>query len=425
MSITKPLLSEKHFYYSHMGDTAHPVNTGLDLDFQGRISKKVLCNYLSRAMVISDCTTKATSLDDDLRMVLNTGAKYIARSGGAWDPTRAYIESLGRQKSSIDMLHRSNDDLICEACIFEHVCPAVNDIMVPRWVLEEFGLPVKGRNFSYKRMSPWLGPFRDHFGRGLSVPDIRRVETRMFFYYLACEHIDAGYEGLHLGQVHLTGCRDEAWANWTEVVDKIRSFAAERARRGCVLLNAHTFGIIDSHGKLMFDFHAHPVRGRAPVGSIPHPATEEVPQEILPGMGLEKDIRDLTYKDSIFTHSLGGVTPSGWDCESLPYLVELDNWNGYTPHLLDRPTFGDEISWWGFDEISWFANQPKWYRSRWLENTVQWIRTVDPVGHLEMPGRRTAAIRQGDGNILQTNYSASITAGSGDEEVIRRIWMRV
>lgn len=407
-----------------MVEPAQPIKADLDLNFQGRISKKVLSNYLSRAMVISDCTAKALSLDDDLRMILSTGAKYIARSGGAWDPTKAYVESIGRQKRYLDKLHQYDNDLICEACIFEHVSPAVNDIRIPGRVLEEFGLPVKGRNFSYKRMSPWLGPFRDHFGRGLSVPDIRRVETRMFLFYLACEHIDAGYEGLHLGQVHLTGCRDEAWANWTEVVDRIRSHAAERSRRNHVLINAHTFGITDTHGKLMFDFHAHPVRGRAPEGSVPHPATEGDPQEILPGVGLEKDDRNITYKDSIFTHSLGGIAPSGWDCESLPYLVELDNWNGYTPRLLDRPSFGEEISWWGFDEISWFANQPKWYRTRWLEDIVEWIRTVDPVGHFEMPGRRTAAIRQLDGSILQTDYSASITCGSGDEESIRRIWMR-
>lgn len=407
-----------------MADPSQPLKVGLDLTFQGRISKQVLCGYLSRAMVISDCTAKALTLDDDLRMILNTGAKYIARSGGAWDPTRAYVESIGQQKAAIDRLHRSDDDLICEACIFEHVSPAVNDIRIPTWVLEAFDMPLEERHFSYKSMSPWWGPFRDHFGRGLSVPDIRRVETRMFFYYLACEHIDAGYEGLHLGQVHLTGTRDGTWEYWTEVVDKIRGHAAERSRRNHVLINAHTFGIIDTHGKLMFDFHAHPVRGRAPNGSVPHVASKEAPQEIVPGVGLGKNYLYLNHRDSIFTHSLGGTSPSGWDCARLPYLVELDNWNGYAHRLLDRPSYGEEISWWGFDEISWFANQPKWYRAQWLENTVKWIRTIDPVGHLEMPGRRTAAIRQEDGTILQTEYSASITSGSGDEEFIRNIWMR-
>ncbi len=405
-----------------MVSEGRPSDREIDLGFDRTISKGTLCGYLSRAMVVSGLITCGG--EDDLRMVRSTGARYIARAGGTWVPDKAYMLSLPRQKETIAAIHERDHDMILEACIFENVGRAVNDIAIPEHVFAAFGLPAEDRCYSYGRMVFRFGPNRDRFGPGMSVPDMRRMEARMFFYHLACEHIDAGYEGLHLGQVHLMGARDRRWTRWTDLLRKVRSYARDHARRGMVLVNAHTFGITGADGRLLFDFHSFPVRGRAPEGSVPHPPTESEPQEIVPGVGLGKDRRDLTYRDSIFTHSLGGTAPSGWECDSLPYFVELDNWNGFDPRLLDRPSFGEEISWWGFDEISWFANQPGAYRAWWLENLHEWIQEIDPVGHLEMPGRRTAALRRPDGSIHQGMYSASINGGFGDEDAIRRLWSR-
>jgi hypothetical protein len=400
----------------------HHVNLGLDFSFHGNISREVLCNYLSRSMIIVDCGEDAHRADDDLRMILNTGAKHIARAGGVWVPTKAYIESLASRKDAITKMHQVDPELVFEAAIFECVTEAVNEIVIPKWVLEAFNQKVKDRRFRYNKMIYRWPMNRNQFGKGLSVPDMARVEARMFFYYMACQHIDAGYEGLHLGQVHLMGKRDRHWSHWTELLSKIRDYAQEHARRRYALTNAHTFGICDAHGKLMFDFHVHPVRGRAPPGSVPHRATESDPQVITAGVGMNKK-EGLDFRDSIFGHSLGGLTHSGWSCDSLPYLVELDNWNGYTPELLDKPSFGEEISWWGFDEISWFANQPQWYRAQWLKYIYNWVRETDSMGHFEMPGRRTAALRQQNGSIRQMLYSASKTDGFGDEDTIREVWV--
>jgi hypothetical protein len=400
----------------------HPANTNLDFYFNGSISKNVLCNYLSRALIVEGCSD-GRRLDDDLRMILNTGAKYITRAGGGWVPTNDYVRSLAKHKEAIAAMHRADSELVLEACIFENITAAVNGIAVPPWVLTAFDQPMEERCFRYDDMIFKRGRNRDRFGPGCSVPDMSRVEARLFFYYLACQHIDVGYEALHLGQVHLMGARDKGWVHWTELLNKFRGYANEHARHNFVLINAHTFGILGSDGRLLFDFHGWPVRGRAPKGSVPHPASENDPQEILPGVGLDNRAKSLAYKDSIFRHSQGGLTHSGWSCDSLPFLVELDNWNGYDPELLDQPSFGEVISWWGFDEISWFANQPRWYRTRWLEQFYNWVRATDPAGYLEMPGRRTAALRQEDGSIRQAVYSASNTDGFGDEDAIRSIWV--
>ena len=40
------------------------------------------------------------------------------------------------------------------------------------------------------------------------------------------------------------------------------------------------------------------------------------------------------YADAIFTKSKGGLTPSGWSCEHLPYVVEFDNFGRNTEETI-------------------------------------------------------------------------------------------
>src|SRR5690606_39745108 len=88
--------------------------------------------------------------------------------------------------------------------------------------------------------------------------------------------------------------------------------------------------------------------------------------------------------DVIYKLSKGVVTPSGWECAHLPYLVEVDNY-GISP----KPGVpGQEWFVWGYDEISWFALQPENYRNQWLQYAWNWVREHDPNGYLQMPGSR-------------------------------------
>lgn len=58
----------------------------------------------------------------------------------------------------------------------------------------------------------------------------------------------------------------------------------------------------------------------------------------------------------------GGMTPSGWIAESLPYLLEFDNWGSSGSGGTDA---GD-IWIWGWDEICWFARLEENERNGWL-----------------------------------------------------------
>jgi hypothetical protein len=75
----------------------------------------------------------------------------------------------------------------------------------------------------------------------------------------------------------------------------------------------------------------------------------------------------------------------GWRCDSLPYLVEFDNFGrGPNPNVADPKS----MFCWGWDEILWFAQQPEEYRNQWLIYVHNWIKQSDPNGHLQMPGTR-------------------------------------
>ena len=148
-----------------------------------------------------------------------------------------------------------------------------------------------------------------------------------------------------------------------------------------------------------------------PDGSVSHIATQRNPQKI----ELKSGVGTAVYNDS-----LGGKTYSGWSCDSLPYFVELDN------YLDSFPSRNLATSFWGYDEISWFANQPKSYRQTWLKYAYEWINTTDGVGYLEMPGKRQAKVFTGE-TVTGYYYNAASkyldSNGFDDEFAIRAIWI--
>ncbi len=99
-----------------------------------------------------------------------------------------------------------------------------------------------------------------HWGRS-SVPDVTRLETQLWFYYLAGAYINLGCEALHLGQVRLMGMADPDLREWSRLIARIRTYAKTHARRHLVLLDAHvpTGGMIVD-GVSLLDFNSFPMR---------------------------------------------------------------------------------------------------------------------------------------------------------------------
>jgi hypothetical protein len=289
-----------------------------------------------------------------------------------------------------------------QAAIFEIVSPGVETHGVPAAVAKEFSVTDVPRKFSYAAMLFPDGKFKNNWGKGASVPDIRQVETQMWFYYLAMRYIDLGIEALHLGQVNLMGLRDKEHAAWDRLLGRIRAYAKSHGRRGIVLCDAHVpRGGLRVGERLLLDFHSFPLR------------IDEVPDRPIEG------VLRMGYGDSLYGRSKGGVTPSGWTCEHLPYLVEFDNFG--RSRREGQNIGGGWI--WGYDEITWFAHLTRSERDQWLRYAAKWVRENDPNGYLQVPGSRTIAVPvDGKDWYWASDPSEKCPTGFGDVATIREIW---
>jgi hypothetical protein len=374
-----------------------------DYRFDGAISRAVLENYLSRAISMEGLLNGRGDLDDNIRMLKDTGAKFIGRALCLWGGEADLPRNLERARRQVPRVHAADPDMVLQACIFEIVTTQVEQVPVPAWAFTALGRPVEARNFRYADMLYPDGRRKDHWGRGRSVPDVSRPETQLWFYFLAASYIDLGVEALHLGQTELMNGNDRDLAHYSRLLELIRAYAAEHARRHLVLCDSHVpGGGLVREGRLLMDFHSFPLR----IKEVP-----EKPQEA---------VLELGFSDGLYGRSKGGVTPSGWSCAHLPYLVEIDNW-GASRHPGEARQGGIWV--WGYDEITWFAHQSERYRAAWLRYAWDWVPRTDPAGHLQMPGSRTLrSPRDGMRWYHANRPSEAVPVGLGDEAAIRAIW---
>ena len=365
------------------------VNAGMNFTFNGSISEVVLNNYLSRAMTYTYAGGEIAK--DSKRVILNTGVKYVARAVVAWFPSPANEAFLPGIKTWMDDIHKTDPDIIFEACIFETCGPEISNFEIPEHVFKAFGQTPEKRSFNYKKML-----YPDGFGNAQwnathGVPDITQLETQMFFYYRACNYIDMGIEALHLGQTGLMGRNDPERKSWTKVIHLIREYAKTHARRKYVLINSHYAGhnFVGTDGVMLADFTMFPLRLKPITGK---PQTCELNFSL-----------DAPYKKGI-----KGTSPSGWTTSKYPYLVEFDNYG--------TPSASSPLNIWGYDEISWFANQPDAYRRQFLTDVRKMVAELNENGHVAMPGRRSTAGLSVSWYIV--NNSKYVKEGFSDEEAV-------
>jgi len=371
--------------------------------FDRTISREVLESYLSRAITMEGLLNGRGDLEDNIRMLKSIGAKFIGRSLCLWGGEANLLRNLERASQQLPKVHAADPEMILQACIFEIVTTQVDQVPVPEWALAALGQPVEKRNFRYADMLYPSGRLKDHWRPGQSVPDVSRPETKLWFYYLGVSFIGVGCDAIHFGQTELMNGNDRNLDHYSQVLTLIRSYAAKHARRHMVLCDSHVpSGGLVREGQLLMDFHSFPLR----IMEVP-----DKPQEAILKLG---------FSDGIYGRSKGGTTSSGWKCEHLPYLVEIDNW-GVSRQPGQAKAGGIWI--WGYDEITWFAHQSRQYRSNWLRYAWDWVRRTDPNGYLQMPGSRTlSSPRDRMRWYYANNPSPAVPDGLGDEDAIRAIW---
>ncbi len=399
--------------------------------FSGSISPTVLNNYLDRAATYdafstAEGQTRESAIYNAKDFIRQTGAKYLARGLGHWIPTSTdiYGENFTNYKNWIAELHEVDPEVIIEACIFENCTSATNDLEIPVWIQEIFDPEnvKEGRKFNVDNMKHnWrkmgLGAYYgvDEWGTGQHIPSISRVETQMFIYYRATTFIDMGIEAIHFGQMYRIGATATNisgdvssidYASWTLVLDKIREYASEHARRGYVLVNGHnndqkfvSTTKINNKEVMLVDFNAYPLRIKANATSNTTPAN-----------GFQAVKLD-TSSDAPYNVIVKNVyTPSGYEItDCYPYLLEFDNF-GIQSNYKDKYNSTNDYVW-GYDEISWYVNQQAQYRHSFLTTTVvDWVKNTLPNmgaanGHIAMPGKRSAYISStGASEYIGTDY---------------------
>ena len=383
--------------------------------FDGKIPRNVLENYLSRSITMMELDRSPDTLDDEIRMLQGIGAKFAGRAIYLWgnEARIADPKFLAWGRDLAERIHKNDPDVVLQAAVFEIVTESVGEVPVPDWVFKEFAQPPQTRNFDYSKMLFPDKKYVNHWRRGSSVPDICQVETKMWFFFLAASYMNAGIEAIHFGQLDLIGKNDPEYRNWADLLRHARGYASRKARRHYLICDAHVpkgGPVVD--GKLLLDFHSFPLR--------PKEVTDS-PQKAILAVG---------YSDAIYGRSKGGVAPSGWKCEHLPYLVEFDNFGATRTPGQPSQGRGASIFTWGYDEITWFSQQPEAYRNEWLRYAWNWLKENDRNGFLEMPGFRMltngpANPAEGGGRInyyLANTKSPACPNGFGQEETIKAIW---
>ena len=374
-----------------------------DYTFDGKMSRAVLERYLSRAITMADLLHGRGNVEDNIRMLTDVGVKFAGRAIYRWGGEDRLSALLPEAKRIAAQVHRADPQIILQAAVFEIVTTKLNRVPVPAWVFAEFGLEAQKRNFRYEDMVYPDPKKQNRWSPGASVPDMSRLETRMWFFYASKLYIDLGVEAIHFGQAEIMDDRDPDHRHWRDLLQRVRGYGARHGRHHFVLCDSHVpNGGIVCDGKLLFDFHSFPLR------------IDEVVDK--PQQG----VLEMGYLDSFFGRSKGGVTPSGWKCEHLPYLAEVDNFG-----RSGREGQNIGAHWiWGYDEICWFAHQPESYRNDWLRYAWRWIRDHDPNGFLQMPGSRTLAAPV-DGKIgwyFANTRSSAVPTGFNQETTIKQIW---
>ena len=337
--------------------------------FNGTMSKETLRAYCSRAVTLAGLCVENNAADpifeEDLRMLLRIGAKYIGRAayyswGGnmSWQQIQDHY-ALAKERA--DLVHKADPEMILQGGVFEIIYrQTANNTPIPEYVFEAFSLEPETRNFRYLDMVYTDKSHRFYYGNGYwgmgaeaAVPNIASLETQMYFYWQITQYIDAGYEAIHLGQAELMADNKRAnFVHWDKVTTMARAYAEVKARRGIILFDCHSG--IDSPGMKVGNRLICDIQG---AGLVPNETVYE----------------DGAYKCEIshfsknwlqwIGRSGGGEHPLGFTIEENFTILEFDNYGGNgNPNVATYQGFYN----WGYDDVSWFAMQPEWYRNEFI-----------------------------------------------------------
>src|ERR1700734_3954788 len=93
---------------------ATPTSSG-KYQFDGTISRGILENYLSRSITMEGLLNGRGDLDDNIRMLKHTGAKFIGRSICLWGGEAELLHNFDRARQQIPKVREADPEMILQA----------------------------------------------------------------------------------------------------------------------------------------------------------------------------------------------------------------------------------------------------------------------------------------------------------------------
>lgn len=293
---------------------------------------------------------------------------------------------------------------VIQGTIFENIDDAVSGVPIPADVINAFkttvgfdnayyldgsGLP-KVINFNPSRLRkiptsvPWP-----------NSPDITRIESKMWFYYLSKMYIDFGYKSIHLGQMTNWAEYDPSYIHTTIILNKIRAYA--QSKNTFVLLSEENKKAAKFPGTntFMYDFDSRPLFPR----EISNPSVcgeyncTNTPTNYLPGTPCSNETFPAVIDQCIMTGAgnSSGISPlSGCSLPFQPFSTYFDFGKGMFDDT-HPPSAGCNgfHGVWGWDDARWFAEGISSQNCRvfWMQDAICRMRQYyNGFGFVAAPG---------------------------------------
>jgi len=219
------------------------------------------------------------------------------------------------------------------------------------------------------------------------VPDISRIETKMYMYYVAMRFINCGFSAIDMSHNMAKYMQnDPTYEHTYSLIMKIKEYAKNTNGEQFLIGGGTEKLKVAGTDNLLFDYIFTPMR---PVDTTGYFTQENACSKD----PLEAYIDPDGHGDQPFNDT-GGVTPNGCEIEDcVPILLDFDHHEGIETDAIDGPGVADTLHYsvYGYDESAWWDHlspdcQNDWFTYYYcnLDNAIN-CRT-----YLLIPGRITA-----------------------------------
>lgn len=334
----------------------------------------------------------------ETQMIPNTttGSIYNNEKQCIWDVDNIYINASVRIP-------------IFEASLYEAVTTDINNVAIPYFVVSAFqgdpdfiaaygnnSYPTQFNINQIKNTASNMQPSQIGYQPNTYVPDINRIQTRMWFYYLATVYIDMGCNSLSMAWFDRTFANDApGYTKTYDLFTKIRTYAQNNNTFVLITAGVDRPIYYNFTNQLIFDFLQSPIRPDPTTNSYAStPCSAQYMAEI-----------NFAALNPQFQGYTGGISPDGIAIDNIPVVFVFDASGSFGYNGWPTGIQGNGNGPWNVDEITWYYLLGEQCQSYFLKNAANAIKNdVIHRGYLEMPGE-TPLLWWGSQNYgYATNY---------------------